>query len=214
MGVFALVSSTLLPSLRLSYSQGLPFAVYYVTPVYRVPDFVIGAGLATLFLRIGPTTKVAIPSLLIIPVLGFFGHLNEGFMLFNALLLPLVASAIYGMASADQSRVRLVRAFVQLPVVKYMGETSYSFFLLQIPIMLMVDRRPEMFSGVSAPVAFFLLVAANSIAAMLSFHLVEKPGRRVLLGWYWARRRAFEARRTPQATGGEHARRSIPSETN
>lgn len=184
---FALASSVLLPSLRLSFSSGLPFSVYYITPIFRIPDFVIGAGLATLFLRLGPSMGASLPALLLIPLLGFYGHLNDGFMFFNAFLLPLVACAIYGLASADSSRLGIVRSFVRIPLIRYMGETSYSFFLLQIPLMLMVDKWPQMFSGVSVPVAFLLLVVANSVAAIASYHLVEKPGRSAILGWYHSR---------------------------
>ena len=85
-GVMALalaVSASIVPSLRLSFSRDLPFPVFYTIPVYRVPDFVFGCALATLFLRHGARFAFALPALLLVPLLGTYGNYNERFMMFN-----------------------------------------------------------------------------------------------------------------------------------
>jgi peptidoglycan/LPS O-acetylase OafA/YrhL len=181
MSLMIVASALLIPSLHISFSRDLPFPVFYTIPPYRVAEFLVGCGIATLFLRHGTNSIWLIPGLAIVPILGFFGESNSRYMMFNGILIPLIACLIFGLASAGFSKTKIVSVIVANPVSRYLGETSYSFFLMQLPLMLFADQHKEIFSELTTTQLLLLFVSANQAAASFSYHFVERPGQRYLL---------------------------------
>ena len=173
-------SAILVPSLQLPFSKTQPLAVFYVIPAYRLPEFVVGCIASIVFLRRGPSGAALAAGLLLLPTLAFLGHLNVRYMGMNFVLLPLLALCIYGFASIDSIRSRFLRIAFCNRLGIYLGEISYSFFLLQIPVMLWLDADRSRLGDWNGAMAFVTLLLATLAAAAASFHLVERPMRNVL----------------------------------
>ncbi len=94
-----------------------------------------------------------------------------------SLVVPLVMGALVYTVSADQGPV--ARFFSTRPL-QFLGEISYSVYLLHVPLVMMFDivipRRPNPTAGV----VFMLLLV---VLARLSYLYVETPSRE------WFRRR-------------------------
>jgi peptidoglycan/LPS O-acetylase OafA/YrhL len=177
-----LVGGSVVPSTLLSFSRDLSFSVFYVIPIYHVPEFVMGVTIAAIYLTgAGRSSTWAVAGLILLLVLALFGEYNARYMGLNVVLLPLIAALIFGMASADRSRIQVVRAIVTNRLSIYLGEISYSFFLMQIPMMLFVDSHPSITRMITGPTTFLVLLFVNLIVASLSFRFVERPGQRFLL---------------------------------
>ena len=176
-----LASASLIPSLSLSFSDNIPFSIFYVIPIYHIPEFLIGCGLATIYLRQKTNICWIFVGLLIIPFLGIFGAQNSRFMLFNGVILPMIGCAIIGFASLGCSKNKVVTKLVTNPVSKHLGETSYSFFLMQLPLLLLIDQHKYLFMNFDPAWLFIYFLIATQILASFSFHFVERPGQRVLL---------------------------------
>jgi len=180
------LSATLVPSIKLPLSHdGLPFSVYYATPIYRLPEFVVGAALAILFIRgsmVGLWWIVLALSLL--PLLGIMGKYNYRYMSFNLIVLPLIAALIIGFASVDRTKIELLKRIVINPIFDYLGEISYSFFLLHIPIVLVIDKYKAWFEMRPTMPLFISLLTLIIALSIFSYHLVEKPGKVLLMSWY------------------------------
>jgi len=163
--------------------------------MFRLPEFFIGVCAAVIFLRERTPARLVwllIPAAGLIPVMGFLGRYNTSYMGLNAMTLPLVACLIVGFAAAENARFSRL---ILNRVTKHLGEISYSFFVFQMPIMLWLDANPKALSGWTLPAAFFLLLALNVVAADVSYRLIERPGRRILLGVLQRRASTSVARR-------------------
>lgn len=177
-----LFGGSVAPSLLLPFSERMPLAVFYCIPFYHLPEFIIGVTIAALYLRgVAKTSAWAGAGLILLLALALFGKYNTRYMDLNLILLPLTAALIFGFACADRSRIGFVRSIVTNRVSIYLGEISYSFFLMQIPMMLYIDSHPDITHLASGTVAFFILLCINLIVAAFTFRFVEKPGQRLLL---------------------------------
>lgn len=179
-----LASASLVPSLRLSFSRDIPFSIFYVIPPYHLPEFLIGCGLATLYLRRQTNSYWLAVGLLIVPFLGFFGADNTRFMLFNGVLLPMIACNIIGFAASGTSNNKALIALVTNPVSRYLGETSYSFFLMQIPLLLLAEQHKKLLSDLNSLQLFFCFLITTQAMASFSYHYVERPGQRALMRFF------------------------------
>jgi peptidoglycan/LPS O-acetylase OafA/YrhL len=82
----------------------------------------------------------------------------------------------------------LVARFLALPLLVYLGEISYSLYMVHVPIRMTlgklaehyIDRLGAGFWGFVAAAAFCLITVATAAAV---YHLVELPARRWLQGW-------------------------------
>ena len=103
--------------------------------------------------------------------------------MFNLVLLPLVGCAIYGAASLNAASWPILSRLVANPAIRYLGQISYSFFLMQIPLMVFLDQHPSSLSKFSTPTNFVLLLTLTLAAASISYHCVERPGQRLIGRW-------------------------------
>ena len=179
--VFVLFSASLLPSNKLAFSSDLEFPIFYVIPAYHLPEFVIGFVLSQLYLRHGANRIFlsAFPTLIIF--LGLLGGFNKSYMTLNIVILPLVALTIYGFASLGSARSSIFDQLINNPLFIYLGEISYSFFLMQIPIMVWLSHHKDAYQHISTPILFAATLGTTMLLAMISYHFVENNGRRLIL---------------------------------
>jgi peptidoglycan/LPS O-acetylase OafA/YrhL len=89
---------------------------------------------------------------------------------------------------AGRYRDNLVARFLALPVIVYLGEISYSLYMVHAPLRMTlgklaersIDRLGASFEGWLAAAAFCLVTLVTAAAV---YHLVEVPARRRLQRW-------------------------------
>lgn len=178
------LASVLLP-LRGTYWQ---FAVAYL-PLFKLPEFLMGVCLARLFTLSRPTTPAGGPrsfmpgrltagALLAIVVALCAGPLAPRLLAAANPFDALFALLIYSLAW-NQGRVA---AFLSLPLMVLLGEASYALYILQVPLW---DWMSHLMGGngntASPHPAYFVIYLCLALSsAVLTFWLVEKPGRRAL----------------------------------
>lgn len=150
---------------------------YYSVPIYRLPEFMIGIVLALawhnqLLPRVRWPVVVAMAAGLVI---GGMFHGPQGQdssienpVIFNLISVPMMAVLIWWAADARP-------AWLENPILVYLGKISYGFYLYQFLFFYyLLWRMPD-----SVPVwltAIVGLCITIAIAA-LSYHLIEEPLR-------------------------------------
>jgi peptidoglycan/LPS O-acetylase OafA/YrhL len=172
--VLYLISNTSVPGFWLD--------VVKFTPLFRLPEFLVGVAAGVLFGRLGPLgnsaaawVTTAAGGLLII-VLGVSAHLPYG-LLHNGLLSPLYALLIVGLASGGGRVGRLLSR--RLPIL--LGEASYALYLLQVPLWVVVAvalRAVARPFGHNLLLTFPVFLPIVLVASVCTYLLIEKPARR------------------------------------
>jgi peptidoglycan/LPS O-acetylase OafA/YrhL len=146
-----------------------------VMPIFRVPEFLVGALLGRLLLASTALQRrraalFVIPAILLVVALLAMSDRIPKPLLRNGLLAPLFCAVIFGMSGGGSwiERVLSSRAFVPL------GEASYSVYILQSPVAQILS-----FEGGSIPsfIGYCLLLVG---ASLVSFFKIETPIRKRL----------------------------------
>lgn len=153
--------------------------VFYSLPIFRVSEFLIGAGCGLLFAR---GIRVAHSSLCAtLCMIQLYSHLTWGpayghiALAQNFATVPLISILIFSLASLNSGRLynfMTRRSFI------YLGRISYSFYSFQaLILMTMVSKYNEIITQypllsnnvILAILAFFMLIAIS----IISHHFVE-----------------------------------------
>lgn len=163
-----LISSLIIPiSMILTNSPAFPH--YYVSPIHRLPEFISGVALGCIFAQ-GLRIKKLQISLLVfaITLLLFLSPINNnGWMQNNYVTLPATCILIYCLASASISKNILT-----MPLI-YLGKISYSFYLMQLPIMIYITKYHDTLSSLPTWLIWSILAAINLAMASACYHFVE-----------------------------------------
>jgi peptidoglycan/LPS O-acetylase OafA/YrhL len=136
-------------------------------------EFLMGCGLCVLFKKLsnkapwaGYTSMFAV-----LLILGTFGlHGSDTVALFG--LTALVLSLAYS--------EHFLSKFFSLPPMLYLGEISYSTYMMYAPLMLLFNSLEFHFhwtKKVASPILFSALVGTQLILASCMYFIVEKPAR-------------------------------------
>jgi peptidoglycan/LPS O-acetylase OafA/YrhL len=149
------------------------------TPVLRLPEFLVGVLLARLF-ALGwrlpaPAGLAAVGGL---AALGMVWTPPRPDMLVsNGALTPLFAVLILGVAGGRDWLGRVLAS----PVLVRLGEASFAVYILHYGIlraMVPGNNVPPLYMGDGALV---LYLAATMAASLLTYHVVERPARVLIL---------------------------------
>ena len=145
-------------------------------PLVRLPEFVVGMFTCRLFLSKGCGRAVASVSVLTgvagVVMVTIFASRIPNPVISTGLLSPAFAAIIYGVAAQP----RWTR-FLALPPLVYLGEASYSLYLLHSYVISNVSERlPHLPLGARVGGCVAVAVAAS----LVSYRFVEQPGRRLL----------------------------------
>lgn len=100
--------------------------------------------------------------------------------LFEQLVLCVGIIGLIIMSAAESSRQGTLQ-WLESPVLIYLGEVSYSLYLVHIPVANVTFRLYEMRFG-KFPLWFLIVGLLITLAvAMLAYHLIEKPAHRYLV---------------------------------
>jgi peptidoglycan/LPS O-acetylase OafA/YrhL len=130
--------------------------------------------------------------------------------LWDAVTVLAAGGLILGLGSLDNARAGVFGSKVGV----YLGEISYSIYMVCAPVLLLTTNVAARLTGVDDKqfhvIVWLALVAAIPVAAMATYHLVERPARKALRGL--ADRRAARAAATKARTDSPD-RGLQPSET-
>lgn len=163
--VTSFVLTSIIIPLSLLYGDNITFPVYYSVPIYRLPEFVFGIAAAKIMMSgfkiNGMQAMIAL--LILIVVLS---HPVLYYMQYNFIIIPCIA--IFLVYASRKSVFNLFKPLV------YLGEISYSFYLMQCAGFMIFDRiRPDFIynSGLYGWVILFIVF---TIMAGISHSLFEK----------------------------------------
>lgn len=149
------------------------FPYYYVSPMHRLPEFVAGVSVGVLYstgrLRINSAIikiSLSIVSILLLMFVSTF-H-NSGYM--NCNFSTVLATMILILVMAN---TRVNNGVLTTPLI-YLGKISYSFYLMQIPLLMYVEKNKYSLDMFSSSHMWIILGVINVALAALSFHLVEE----------------------------------------
>lgn len=179
------------------------FPVYYISPLLRLPEFVLGMVLGLALRRRPRVPAVPFWFVLLSAVAIVLVSLNTAYRVglwtrANIVVVPAIAALIYWSAAYELTHPGLTRARFW-SVLRYLGEISYCLFLAQLPLLMwlsdVIARGGPLLQRLkSAPVASWSLCIAATLVASIALHeLVEKPARRFLLSRFDRKRVARPA---------------------
>lgn len=158
-----------------------------------VPCFALGCALYLIHRRggvpfAGPVALVSGVAVLASASLG----------LWDAVTVLAAGGLILGLGSLENSRAGLLGSRLGV----YLGEISYSIYMVCAPVLLLTTNVAARLTGADDKrfhfIVWLALVAAIPVAAMVTYHLVERPARKALRGI--ADRRAARAAATKART--------------
>jgi peptidoglycan/LPS O-acetylase OafA/YrhL len=170
-----------------------------------VPCFALGCALYLVHRRggvpfAGPVALVSGVAVLASASLG----------LWDAFTVLAAGGLILGLGSLDNARAGVLGSKLGV----YLGEISYSIYMVCAPVLLLTTNVAARLTGADDKrfqiLVWLALVAAIPVAAMLTYHLVERPARKAMRGF--ADRRAARAAATKARTDSPE-RGLQPSET-
>lgn len=159
------------------------WSAFYSSPVYRLPEFIIGMCLGVLYIR-GKFSLLRLPWIVILgsQTLLFWclaWQSGAAFLTLNWIAVPVFAILIYTCALRPHLPVLSAAWLVML------GEISYGFYLFQfIPFHFLVQyvNRVPRGERLSTAVLFLICIGATITISAASYFLVEKPLRVRLSG--------------------------------
>ncbi|TNV19020.1 acyltransferase [Buttiauxella sp. B2] len=151
--------------LSLVYNPEIQIPIYYATPIYRLPEFILGI-VAAKYMQYGlkikwPHTLIALAILLVatsFPMKGYMQH--------NIVIVPAIALILVGIAQMNTHKA--FKPFV------WMGEISYSFYLMQCAGFMFFDYIKPSFIYNNGLFGWLILYVIFTIAAQFSYSLFEK----------------------------------------
>lgn len=142
-----------------------------------VPCFALGCALYLVYRRApiphaGPVALISGIGLLASASLG----------LWDPVTVLLAGGLILGLGSLDNARAGLMGSKAAV----YLGEISYSIYMVCAPVLLVTTNVAARLTGADDKrfhiIVWLLAVAAIPVAAMATYHLVERPARKALRG--------------------------------
>ena len=170
-----------------------------------VPCFALGCALYLVHRR-GPIPHAGPVAL----VSGVAVLASASLGLWDAITVLAAGGLILGLGALGNARAGVLAS---KPGV-YLGEISYSIYMVCAPVLLLTTNVAARLTGAEDKrfhiIVWLALLAAIPVAAMLTYHLVERPARKALRGMA-ERREARAAAARAQANSPERVLQ--PSET-
>lgn len=129
-------------------------AVYYSTPIYRLPEFIFGVALGIAYksgFRVNQyQAAIAFVAMLIVLLI----EKNYGYMLYNIVTVPAISVLIVYMSNINICKIRIMKPFM------YFGTMSYSFYLMQVAMFIYIDNDDYLKQAVNSNTgwAYFTLI--------------------------------------------------------
>ncbi|HHA1957726.1 TPA: acyltransferase family protein [Enterobacter asburiae] len=164
--LFAYIFSAALVPVSLIIGGPTVSSVYYATPIFRFPEFIIGICAAFYFLH-GMRIK---HSVFFISIIVFFyaTSLSNVNMDTNFLITPTLAVIISYLGELKVTKNIFTSTLV------YLGDISYSFYLMQLPLLMYLDRNPDSILRTHGFISWILAFSLNLFMAATCWHFIER----------------------------------------
>jgi len=181
--LMALVAS-ILPGLSM-HLIGTNGANYYILPIFRLPEFIIGVGLGIAYsrcFRLPCSTLVFVVATAVL-VTGLASIPGSYYVDMNWLAVPCFSAVIL---AAAQIRAGWLRSFLTARWLVFSGHASYCFYSFQVLIIFIAREYGEEIKAaiplVAHPLWFALLwfVVLYALSAIV-YLLFEKPVRHMIV---------------------------------
>lgn len=192
----ALYGLAVLPGLTLALFYGEFGRSFYTLPIYRLPEFLLGALIWFAVLQGVRIPRILLPVALAVlaAYLGLAGGRLPMWVGHNWIVLPVIALTIFSLATQPG----LIGRLLSTAPMMWLGKVSYSFYSLQLLLLLYLKDHHAALVVRFPMLADNLLLLAVSLAVLvglagLSYHLVEEPARLWISRWYQRRKAARPA---------------------
>lgn len=180
---------SVLPGLSTNFLPGTPFPVFYATPIYRLPEFLIGVCMLIFYKRASTKNTYTIMQFSLIfgfiIYFGTFGRNMSSYIGHNAVTIPFVAFMLFSLANNNGFLARLLSG----RLLVWLGKISYCFYSFQLFIILFMINNHD------AVVKLFPFLKNNDLLAIVSFlvlillsaagyYFVEEPTRKKIKEFY------------------------------
>lgn len=151
----------------------IDFLSTYSFPPSRVWEFIIGMLTASMVIK----HRLSINNFVIFFILifsalyfYFFGRKLDGYVVQNIIVVPLMVAILI---SATTQKKQFL-SFLGNKFFEYLGKVSYSFYIVQIPIMIYLDHNNnyKLYNPALLLVSLFLI---NLLIAVIMYHIIESP---------------------------------------
>ena len=177
------ILSAMIPASAIVFSKAPDsFALFYASPIFRLPEFV--AGIVTYHLMQQTEWTARIQNLLFLVLLAGLAHVAllgailPGYTLHNWILIPAVGAALVLLFRLDTTKRHIPGGAVAV----WLGQISYCFYSFQFHVLegLKWLAPPETVGNVG-----FLCLACGLLLAVAAaaHHLVEEPARIWIRNW-------------------------------
>ena len=173
-------------SARLS---GLLLNLVIYTPLFHLPQFLIGVLAGSLFtkkqarqgLPIPARTSLVLITMIVVALLFAYAVLNLDYTLVNnGLFAPIFAALLYLLADGRT----LASRFLSAPLLVLLGEASYAIYILQYPLMNWFSyiRNQIWQSGpIQSGTLFLVCTALLILISVVSYYALEIPAKKWIL---------------------------------
>ncbi|WP_435948146.1 acyltransferase family protein [Dryocola sp. BD586] len=165
----AYVATSLMVPLTMNINDRGWFPLLYIGPMYRLPEFVIGVALGCIYssgLRLKKSLPILTPvAILVLLILSPVD--NIGWVKNNFITVPATAVLIYCIACMDIANTRIAKPFI------YLGKISYSFYLMQLPVMIYITNNHSILESMATWQAWLIIGIINILMASACYHIVE-----------------------------------------
>lgn len=182
----------------MNISSDLYTWLIYINPLINLPTFMLGiaSGMAFKNYKSNPRSGTLIQVLAVLSIVLVLGLAGVAMSEFNSLLSHYLSTSIAAPAFAfllfSIAMYRgIVSRVLSIPIIVYLGEISYSLYLVhQIVFRWWADRK-YLFSDFPMWAQFAGAVVVSLVISAFFFKFIEGPSRRVILScWRRLRSRA------------------------
>lgn len=154
-------------------SHGTQWA--YSFPLLRMSEFVcgmIGAILVFKYKEKANNKLSAVSVLFLIVFLSFFGNIFSGSTAYNFIIVPVTLLCL---ASCADGKDKLFK-WLGYPKMEYLGKVSYGFYIVQLPLVLLLDALIK-YSYVKSTDLWIIPVVfiTNIVLSICLYEFVEMP---------------------------------------
>jgi peptidoglycan/LPS O-acetylase OafA/YrhL len=184
---------SLLPGLSINLFPGTSFPVFYATPIYRLPEFLIGACMLLVYKASSRENKYTTIQAIIffgfIIYIGTLGNNMPSYIGHNAVTIPVIAFMLFSLASNKGIFAKILSN----RILVWLGKVSYCFYSFQLFIILFMINNHD------AVITMFPFFINNNVLALASFlvlvllsaagyYLIEEPARKKIKEIYKRRK--------------------------
>lgn len=168
------ISSLIMPIASMLYRSNF-MSLVYTGPLYRIPEFICGVAMGCLYNNEFRIKKYGFVLFLIsIAALMFISsNHNKYYTSNNYITVPCTCILIY-----LTSQIKTKKSFIT-GIFTYLGKISYSFYLMQIPVMMFIDIHLKNTNYLSWWMAWLVIFSVTLSLAAFCYHAVECKGLRL-----------------------------------